>query len=212
MYGACADSAGERWRSWCCLPLAASEHSAELGSLIEARLLESQIGGIPYWTARMRRSEAPEHSPPRHAIRAARAPITCLGTPSMVRPALAVTAANKSSTIHRFCSRLRQHEPSVSGDVHLPQCGKGFRQAISVPDHTRERAASAAWAAPVCMASNCCTGDSVVSTNRHSGGACSFRFRSVEGKPRRAWVRRQQATMLFGLRRTRFCFETSTSD
>ena len=58
------------------------------------------------------------------------------GAPSGVRPALALTAAEEVETIRRV---LLKAATSTTRDTWstctCPECGKGFRQEISVPDH-----------------------------------------------------------------------------
>ena len=58
------------------------------------------------------------------------------GAPSGVRPALALTAAEEVETIRRV---LLEAATSTTRDTWAtctcPECGKGFRQEISVPDH-----------------------------------------------------------------------------
>ncbi len=57
-------------------------------------------------------------------------------TPAAVRPALALTAAEEVETIRRV---LLEAATSTSRETWAtctcPECGKGFRQEISVPDH-----------------------------------------------------------------------------
>jgi hypothetical protein len=57
-------------------------------------------------------------------------------TPSGVRPALALTAAEEVETIRRV---LLEAATSTTRETWAtctcPECGKGFRQEISVPDH-----------------------------------------------------------------------------
>ncbi len=57
-------------------------------------------------------------------------------SPSAVRPALALTAAEEVETIRRV---LLEAATSTSREswatCTCPDCGKGFRQKISVPDH-----------------------------------------------------------------------------
>jgi hypothetical protein len=57
-------------------------------------------------------------------------------SPSAVRPALALTAAEEVETIRRV---LLEAATSTSREswatCTCPECGKGFRQEISVPDH-----------------------------------------------------------------------------
>jgi hypothetical protein len=57
-------------------------------------------------------------------------------TPSAVRPALALTAAEEVETIRRV---LLEAATSTTRETWAtctcPECGKGFRQEISVPDH-----------------------------------------------------------------------------
>ena len=69
-------------------------------------------------------------------IRTARPQITRLRSPSAVRPALALTAAEEVETIRRV---LREAATSTSrqswATCTCPECGNGFRQEISVPDH-----------------------------------------------------------------------------
>jgi hypothetical protein len=61
---------------------------------------------------------------------------TPLGAPSGVRPALALTAAEEVETIRRV---LLEAATSTTRETWAtstcPECGKGFRQEISVPDH-----------------------------------------------------------------------------
>ena len=58
------------------------------------------------------------------------------GLPSAVRPALALTAAEEVETIRRV---LLEAATSTTRETWAtctcPDCGKGFRQEISVPDH-----------------------------------------------------------------------------
>lgn len=58
------------------------------------------------------------------------------GLPSAVRPALALTAAEEVETIRRV---LLEAATSTTRETWAtctcPECGKGFRQEISVPDH-----------------------------------------------------------------------------
>ena len=58
------------------------------------------------------------------------------GAPSGVRPALALTAAEEVETIRRV---LLEAATSTTRETWAtctcPDCGKGFRQEISVPDH-----------------------------------------------------------------------------
>jgi hypothetical protein len=57
-------------------------------------------------------------------------------SPSAVRPALAITAAEEVETIRRV---LLEAATSTTRETWAtctcPECGKGFRQEISVPDH-----------------------------------------------------------------------------
>ena len=57
-------------------------------------------------------------------------------SPSAVRPALALTAAEEVETIRRV---LLEAATSTTRETWAtctcPECGKGFRQEISVPDH-----------------------------------------------------------------------------
>jgi hypothetical protein len=57
-------------------------------------------------------------------------------TPAAVRPALALTAAEEVETIRRV---LLEAATSTTRETWVsctcPECGKGFRQEISVPDH-----------------------------------------------------------------------------
>jgi hypothetical protein len=61
---------------------------------------------------------------------------TPLGAPSGVRPALALTAAEEVETIRRV---LLEAATSTTRETWAtctcPECGKSFRQEISVPDH-----------------------------------------------------------------------------
>jgi hypothetical protein len=61
---------------------------------------------------------------------------TSPGAPSGVRPALALTAAEEVETIRRV---LLEAATSTSRETWAtctcPECGKGFRQEITVPDH-----------------------------------------------------------------------------
>ena len=58
------------------------------------------------------------------------------GSPSTVRPALALTAVEELETIRRV---LLEAATSTTRETWAtctcPECGKGFRQEISVPDH-----------------------------------------------------------------------------
>jgi len=61
---------------------------------------------------------------------------TPLGAPSGVRPALALTAAEEVETIRRVlleAATCTTRETWVT--CTCPECGKGFRQEVSVPDH-----------------------------------------------------------------------------
>ena len=57
-------------------------------------------------------------------------------SPAAVRPALALTAAEEVETIRRV---LLEAATSTTRETWAtctcPECGKGFRQEISVPDH-----------------------------------------------------------------------------
>jgi hypothetical protein len=56
--------------------------------------------------------------------------------PSAVRPPLALTAAEEVETIRRVLPEAATNTiEGVMGEVHLSECGKSFRQEISVPDH-----------------------------------------------------------------------------
>jgi hypothetical protein len=56
--------------------------------------------------------------------------------PSAVRPALAVTAAEEVETIRRVLLEAATSTSRQSwATCTCPECGKGFRQEISVPDH-----------------------------------------------------------------------------
>jgi hypothetical protein len=56
--------------------------------------------------------------------------------PSSVRPALAVTAAEEVETIRRVLLEAATNTTRESwATCTCPECGKGFRQEISVPDH-----------------------------------------------------------------------------
>ncbi len=56
--------------------------------------------------------------------------------PSAVRPALAVTAAEEVETIRRVLLEAATNTSRQSwATCTCPECGKGFRQEISVPDH-----------------------------------------------------------------------------
>ena len=57
------------------------------------------------------------------------------GAPSGVRPALALTAAEEVETSAASCSRPPPAHPRDWSTCTCPECGKGFRQEISVPDH-----------------------------------------------------------------------------
>jgi hypothetical protein len=61
---------------------------------------------------------------------------TSPGTPSGVRPALALTAAEEVETIRRV---LLEAATSTTRETWAtctcPECGKSFRHEISVPDH-----------------------------------------------------------------------------
>ena len=56
--------------------------------------------------------------------------------PSAVRPALALTAAEEVETIRRVLLEAATSTSRQSwATCTCPECGKGFRQEISVPDH-----------------------------------------------------------------------------
>jgi hypothetical protein len=56
--------------------------------------------------------------------------------PSAVRPALALTAAEEVETIRRVLLEAATNTTRESwATCSCPECGKGFRQEISVPDH-----------------------------------------------------------------------------
>jgi hypothetical protein len=58
------------------------------------------------------------------------------GRPSAVRPALAVTAAEEVETIRRILLEAATNTTRESwATCSCPECGKSFRQEISVPDH-----------------------------------------------------------------------------
>jgi hypothetical protein len=58
------------------------------------------------------------------------------GAPSGVRPALALTAAEEVETIRRVLLEAATSTTRESwATCTCPECGKGFRQEISVPDH-----------------------------------------------------------------------------
>ena len=58
------------------------------------------------------------------------------GRPSAVRPALAVTAAEEVETIRRVLLEAATNTTRESwATCTCPECGKSFRQEISVPDH-----------------------------------------------------------------------------
>jgi hypothetical protein len=57
-------------------------------------------------------------------------------SPSSVRPALALTAAEEVETIRRVLIEAATNTTRESwATCRCPKCGKGFRQEISVPDH-----------------------------------------------------------------------------
>jgi hypothetical protein len=59
-----------------------------------------------------------------------------LGAPSGVRPALALTAAEEVETIRRVLLEAATSTTRESwATCTCPECGKSFRQEISVPDH-----------------------------------------------------------------------------
>jgi hypothetical protein len=61
---------------------------------------------------------------------------TAAGTPSGVRPALALTAAEEVETIRRVLLEAATSTARESwATCTCPECGKTFRQEISVPDH-----------------------------------------------------------------------------
>jgi hypothetical protein len=63
------------------------------------------------------------------------APSTC-PLPSSVRPALALTAAEEVETIRRVLLEAATNTTRESwATCTCPECGKSFRQEISVPDH-----------------------------------------------------------------------------
>jgi hypothetical protein len=56
--------------------------------------------------------------------------------PSAVRPALALTAAEEVETIRRVLLEAATNTTRESwATCTCPECGKGFRQEISIPDH-----------------------------------------------------------------------------
>ena len=58
------------------------------------------------------------------------------GRPSGVRPALALTAAEEVETIRRVLLEAATNTTRESwATCSCPECGKSFRQEISVPDH-----------------------------------------------------------------------------
>ena len=58
------------------------------------------------------------------------------GAPSGVRPALALTAAEEVETIRRVLLEAATSTTRESwATCTCPECGKSFRQEISVPDH-----------------------------------------------------------------------------
>ena len=58
------------------------------------------------------------------------------GRPSSVRPALALAAAEEVETIRRVLLEAATSTSRQSwATCTCPECGKGFRQEISVPDH-----------------------------------------------------------------------------
>ena len=58
------------------------------------------------------------------------------GSPSAVRPALALTAAEELETIRTVLLEAATSTARESwATCTCPECGKGFRQEISVPDH-----------------------------------------------------------------------------
>ncbi len=58
------------------------------------------------------------------------------GRPSGVRPALALTAAEEVETIRRVLLEAATNTSRESwATCTCPECGKAFRQEISVPDH-----------------------------------------------------------------------------
>ena len=58
------------------------------------------------------------------------------GRPSSVRPALALAAAEEVETIRRVLLDAATNTSRESwATCTCPECGKGFRQEISVPDH-----------------------------------------------------------------------------
>ena len=58
------------------------------------------------------------------------------GSPSAVRPALALAAAEEVETIRRVLLEAATGTTRESwATCTCPECGKGFRQEISVPDH-----------------------------------------------------------------------------
>jgi hypothetical protein len=57
-------------------------------------------------------------------------------SPSPVRPALAITAAEEVETIRRVLLEAATRTTRETwATCTCPECGKGFRQEISVPDH-----------------------------------------------------------------------------
>jgi hypothetical protein len=61
---------------------------------------------------------------------------TTLGRPSSVRPALALAAAEEVETIRRVLLEAATSTSRQSwATCTCPECGKSFRQEISVPDH-----------------------------------------------------------------------------
>lgn len=58
------------------------------------------------------------------------------GVPAAVRPALALTAAEEVETIRRVLLDAATHTTRESWvTCTCPECGKSFRQEVSVPDH-----------------------------------------------------------------------------
>jgi hypothetical protein len=63
-------------------------------------------------------------------------PSTPTGAPAGVRPALAITAAEEVETIRRVLLEAATSSTRETwATCTCPECGKGFRQEISVPDH-----------------------------------------------------------------------------
>jgi hypothetical protein len=98
--------------------------AAELGSEVVAA-----GGNVKRRTARQRLAVVAESEPVALSVGSP-------GSPSAVRPALALTAAEEVETIRRV---LLEAATSTTRETWAtctcPECGKGFRQEISVPDH-----------------------------------------------------------------------------